>query len=43
MNWEAVVAVGEILGASAVFISLIYLVFQIRQNTASNEGASYQT
>ena len=33
MNWEAIGAVGEILGALAVFASLIYLARQIRQNT----------
>jgi hypothetical protein len=30
VNWEAVGAVGEILGAMAVFASLIYLAIQIR-------------
>jgi len=33
MNWEAVGAVGEILGAIAVLITLGYLAVQIRQNT----------
>ena len=33
MNWEAIGAVGEVLGAFAVFASLIYLARQIRQNT----------
>ena len=35
MNWEAIGAVGEILGAIAVLLSLAYLAVQIRQNTAS--------
>jgi hypothetical protein len=30
INWDAVGAVGEILGATAVFISLLYLAVQIR-------------
>ena len=30
MNWEAIGAIGEILGAMAVFASLIYLAIQIR-------------
>ncbi len=30
MNWDAIGALGEILGASAVFASLIYLAIQIR-------------
>ena len=33
MNWEAIGAIGEILGATAVFASLIYLALQIRQNS----------
>ena len=33
MNWDAIGAIGEILGASAVFITLGYLAVQIRQNT----------
>lgn len=35
MNWDAIGAIGEILGALAVFASLIYLAFQIKQNTLS--------
>lgn len=33
MNWDAIGAVGEIIGALAVFITLVYLALQIRQNT----------
>ena len=33
MNWEAVGAIGEIVGAIAVVLSLVYLAAQIRQNT----------
>ena len=35
MNWEAIGAVGEILGASGVVVTLIYLAAQVRQNTRS--------
>jgi hypothetical protein len=35
MNWDAVGAVGEIIGATAVLLSVLYLGFQIRQNTKS--------
>ena len=35
MNWEAVGAAGEIIGAVAVIISIIYLALQVRQNTAA--------
>ncbi len=34
MNWNAVGAIGELLGALGVIISLVYLSVQIRQNTA---------
>ena len=40
MNWDAIGAVGEILGAAAVFASLIYLALQIRiQNRESQLSA----
>ena len=35
MNWEAIGAVGEILGALGVIITLVYLATQIRQNNRS--------
>lgn len=39
MNWEAIGAIGEIVGAAAVFISLIYLASQIRiSNRASKQA-----
>jgi hypothetical protein len=33
VNWEAIGAIGEILGAMAVFFSLVYLALQVRQNS----------
>ena len=33
MNWEAIGAIGEIVGAVAVVVTLFYLAQQIRQNT----------
>ena len=33
MNWEAIGAIGELVGALAVFLTLVYLAMQIRQNT----------
>jgi len=35
MNWDAAGALGEIVGALAVVISLAYLAIQVRQNTAA--------
>ena len=42
VNWDAIGAVGEILGAVAVFMSLVYLGVQIRANTTSMNTASRQ-
>ena len=40
MNWEAIGAVGEIVGAIAVIATLAYLAIQVRQNTNSVQGAA---
>jgi hypothetical protein len=40
MNWDAIGAVGEIIGAMAVFLTLIYLALQIRQNTKAVQAAA---
>ena len=43
MNWDAIGAVGEILGALAVFVSLLYLALQIRvQNRESRIASSHE-
>ena len=42
LNWEAIGAIGEILGATAVFASLIYLASQIRQNTRTARSTTRQ-
>ena len=41
MNWEAIGAVGEVLGAFAVVLTLVYLAVQIRQNTSSTRTSTY--
>ncbi len=43
MNWDAIGAIGEILGAIAVLGTLIYVAAQIRQNTASVTTATYES
>ncbi len=43
MNWEAISAIGELLGALGVLASLIYLAVQIRDNTRSIQAASLQS
>ncbi len=49
MNWDALGAIGEMVGALAVVITLVYLSLQVRQNTKSIEqsrkvelGRAYQ-
>lgn len=42
MNWDAVGAAGEILGALAVFITLVYLALQVRQNTRAMKRTAFQ-
>ena len=42
MNWEALGAVAELLGAIAVFVTLAYLAVQVRQsNIVTREQAQY--
>ena len=44
MNWDAIGAVGEIIGAFAVVLSLIYLAIQIRtQNKESRLASIHET
>jgi hypothetical protein len=43
MNWEAIAAVGQMVGATAVLITLIYLAVQIRQNTSAVATATYES
>ena len=40
MNWEAIGAVGETVGALAVLVTLVYLAMQIRQNTKAVQAAA---
>ena len=43
MNWDAIGAIGEIVGAAAVVFSLVYLAIQIRnQNKESQAAAVHQ-
>ena len=42
MNWDAIGAIAEFIGAIAVLASLIYLANQIRQNTAVSRSTARQ-
>ena len=40
INWEALGAIGEIIGSIGVFVSLIYLAIQMRHGAAETRDAS---
>jgi hypothetical protein len=42
MNWDAIGAVAELVGAVGVIVTLIYLATQVRQNTKSISTSSFQ-
>jgi len=42
MNWEAVGAVGELLSAMAVVVSLVYLAMQVRQARRTFAASAHQ-
>ncbi len=41
MNWDALGAIGELVGAAAVVLTLAYLAVQIRQSSKSSRQQSY--
>jgi hypothetical protein len=43
LNWDAIGAIGEVIGAVAVFVTLAYLAVQIRQNTHSVSTSIYES
>jgi hypothetical protein len=43
MDWDAVGAVGEAVGAVGVIITLLYLASTVRQNTRTEKASSRQT
>ena len=43
VDWEAIGAVGEILSAVGVIVTLAYLATQMRQNTRALRSGSLQT
>lgn len=42
MSWEAISSIAELVGAAGVIISLIYLAFQVKQNTKASKAATRQ-
>ena len=41
MNWEAIGAISQIVGAVLVGITLIYLAVQLRQNTSALKSSTF--
>jgi len=41
MNWDAIGAIGELVGSVAVLVTLIYLAIQVRQNTHATRATSH--
>jgi len=41
MNWDAIGAIGQMLGSIAVFITLVYLALQVRQNTLAHRVTAH--
>ena len=42
LNWDAIGAIGELVGATAVFVSIIYLALQVRQNSTDVRSSGAQ-
>jgi hypothetical protein len=42
LNWEAIGALAELVGAIGVIASLAYLASQIRQNTHAMRGGAHE-
>jgi len=42
MNWDAIGAIGEIVGAVAVVVTLIFLTLQLRHNTKAVQRAAHR-
>lgn len=42
MNWDALGAIGEIVGAMAVVVTLIYLAVQVRHSAVATQAATLQ-
>ena len=43
MNWEAIGAIGEIIGALAVVVSIVFLIFELRRGRIAAETESFSS
>ena len=42
MNWDAIGAIGELIGGSAVVLTLVYLSIQVRENTRVSKSEAFR-
>ena len=42
MQWDAVAAIGSVLGALSVILTVVFLAVQVRRNTAATQSQTYQ-
>lgn len=42
MNWDAISGIGELVGATAVVVSILYLAVQVKQNSTHVRSSGYQ-
>ena len=42
MNWDAIGAIGEVLGGLTIFVSIGVLILELRKNTKATRSAVYQ-
>jgi hypothetical protein len=43
MEWDAIAAIGGLLGAVGVMLTVVFLAIQVRRNTAVAQSQAYQT
>jgi len=43
LNWDALGAIAELIGAIAIIVTLIYLTIQLKQESASVKAATFQS
>ena len=43
MQWDAVAAIGGLLGAVGIILTVVFLALQIRRNTAATQSQTYQS
>jgi len=41
MNWDAIAAIGQVVGAVLVGVTLVYLAIQLRQNTSAMKSSTF--